>query len=552
MKRNKIITLLLVFVLVLSAFSGCSKNETESSAKTAETATQEAKQDTSTEKKENVTESTDTSDEAWDASKEDTIILTVINNYYTAGEKKLAEEYMKLHPETKVVVDVVSDNDAYMTKMKTIFTGDLSNAPDIVHGNFLSASLGSYTSLFEKNYLMDLAPLLEETNPYNDGLLVKDVYDSAVLVEALNTADGKQLPYLPFDKCGIAFYYNKTLFDQYGLTAPTSYENLLEICETFRQNGYENPVTVGGEASWILASIADAGFRGMEQDFLIQPGDALYDETTMNVNKDFTFDENNMLCDQYTVSSMERLLKYRSEDSIFSSISKTSWSEFQKLGQYFPVNWITADGAQNITDFESQNSPILLNGSWNVGLILDDVNKLPVDKQFEWATFQIPSYDNAPEGFASTLRGLYVFGNAMSIIPKESEDHNARVKDFYKFWYSPKNAQMVYEETLSNGNYVQGPCMINGVNLSQELNSKLNGFIATGACKSYSSEIIGMYQTTEADRPIHNDLINKFTAGKITLDEFLDGMAEVLVNDTNDKIERGGYDLDPTTADTAK
>ena len=45
----------------------------------------------------------------WDTSVEDEIIVTVINGYYTAGEQKLAEEYMALHPETKVTIDVIAD-----------------------------------------------------------------------------------------------------------------------------------------------------------------------------------------------------------------------------------------------------------------------------------------------------------------------------------------------------------------------------------------------------------------------------------------------------------
>ena len=47
-------------------------------------------------------------------------------------------------------------------------------------------------------------------------------------------------------------------------------------------------------------------------------------------------------------------------------------------------------------------------------------------------------------------------------------------------------------------------------------------------------------------------LINKLTAGEIDIDTFLDGLATVQGNDTDAKIEAGGYDLDPTTADTAK
>ena len=123
---------------------------------------------------------------------------------------------------------------------------------------------------------------------------------------------------------------------------------------------------------------------------------------------------------------------------------------------------------------------------------------------------------------------------------------------FYLYWYSQAGAQMCYEETLSNGNFVQGPCMINGVVLKDELMEKLTGFVVEGAVKAYSSELCGLYQTQEADRPIHNDLINKLTAGEIDIDTFLDGLATVQGNDTDAKIEAGGYDLDPTTADTAK
>lgn len=42
-------------------------------------------------------------DVAWDTSKQDTIVASVMNNYYTAGWKQMAEDYMALHPETEVV-----------------------------------------------------------------------------------------------------------------------------------------------------------------------------------------------------------------------------------------------------------------------------------------------------------------------------------------------------------------------------------------------------------------------------------------------------------------
>ena len=547
-KMQKWIALLLAVLMLSAIFAGCAKptttpeqgdtQQTETDTQGTEIADQPAPQPQ------------EGSDAAWDTSKSDEIIVTVINGYYTAGEKKLAEEYTKLHPETKVTVDVVSDNDAYMAKMQSLFSGDMTGTSDIVHANFLTSALGGNEVCFQKNYLRDLSDVLDMQHPYQDGL-VRDMYNDTVLTEARNSFGGLGIGALPFDKTGISFYYNKTAFEALGLEAPQTWEELLETCQTLRDNGYENPITVGQEASWILASLADAGFRYEESEFLVQPGDAIYDAETMSANDGFVFDDNDLSCDAFTVTSTERMLAARKNDIIHSNVSRTSWTEFAKLAAYFPANWI-GGGADNITEFETQVSPILLNGAWNVGLILDDINNMPESAQFDWATFNIPDFANAPEGFGTKMRGLYVLGNVMGIVPKNDADHDARVLDFYLYWYSQAGAQMCYEETLSNGNFVQGPCMINGVVLKDELMEKLSGFVVEGAVKQYSSELCGLYQTQEADRPIHNDLINKLTAGEIDIDTFLDGLAVVQGNDTDAKIEAGGYDLDPTTADTAK
>lgn len=545
-KMQKWIALLLAVLMLSAIFAGCAKPTTtpeqgdtqQADTQGTETADQPAPQPQ------------EGSDAAWDTSKNDEIIVTVINGYYTAGEKKLAEEYTKLHPETKVTVDVVSDNDAYMAKMQSLFSGDMTGTSDIVHANFLTSALGGNEVCFQKNYLRELSDVLDMQHPYQDGL-VRDMYNDTVLTEARNSFGGLGIGALPFDKTGISFYYNKTAFEALGLEAPQTWEELLETCQTLRDNGYENPITVGQEASWILASLADAGFRYEESEFLVQPGDAIYDAETMSANDGFVFDDNDLSCDAFTMTSTERMLAARKNDIIHSNISRTSWIEFAKLAAYFPANWI-GGGADNITEFETQVSPILLNGAWDVGLILDDINNMPESAQFDWATFNIPDFANAPEGFDTKMRGLYVLGNVMGIVPKNDADHDARVLDFYLYWYSQAGAQMCYEETLSNGNFVQGPCMINGVVLKDELMEKLTGFVVEGAVKAYSSELCGLYQTQEADRPIHNDLINKLTAGEIDIDTFLDGLATVQGNDTDAKIEAGGYDLDPATADTAK
>lgn len=280
-KRNKMVACLLAATMIFSSFlTGCSANggagdtqkETSKESAAGSESAASDKKDT-----ENGSEGTtngsasDASDAGWDTSKEDTITLAVINNFYTAGEKKLAEEYMKLHPETKVVVDVISDNDSYITKMMTAMSDDRENAPDIVHGNFLAAAVANNSAdiAVDKGYLIDMTDMLDEVNPYNDGKKVREAFDEDDFLISINSSGGRHLTYLPFDKIGVAFYYNKTIFDKLGLSVPTSYENLIEICGKLKDAGYDVPITAGNESGWLINSMADSYYRTTENEFLV-------------------------------------------------------------------------------------------------------------------------------------------------------------------------------------------------------------------------------------------------------------------------------------------
>lgn len=153
--------------------------------------------------------------------------------------------------------------------------------------------------------LPDMNIILDLDYPYQDDK-VRDMFDETVLLESVNTSGGSGMQALPFDKCGISFYYNKDMFAANGLEAPKTWEDLLAACETFRDAGIQNPITVSSEATWILASLADAGWRANEYDYLVQPTDGAYDAATMSANDGFVWDPNNLACDVFTVTSAER------------------------------------------------------------------------------------------------------------------------------------------------------------------------------------------------------------------------------------------------------
>jgi ABC-type glycerol-3-phosphate transport system substrate-binding protein len=202
-----------------------------------------------------------------------------------------------------------------------------------------------------------------------------------------------------------------------------------------------------------------------------------------------------------------------------------------------------------MTSFEMGNAAFLLSGSWNVGSINKDLSEMP--NPFEWGTFSFLPYQNPPAGFQARLRTLYVLGNAMGIvITKGRGEHLERVKDFYKFVYSPEGAQKMYETTLASGNFVQGPPAIAGVKLSPEINAKLEGFVQKGAVKGDFGGIIGQSQFLQSDSGTYYANVENLVSGRWTAQEFLQRTQPVFEAYFNDIIKKNGFDMDPTTKDT--
>ena len=548
--KKRLLALILAGVMSLSLLlSGCGGNASTPDSSKSETPSSDSS--TADEPEESSsTPAEETSDVAWDTNTKDTIVLSVINNYYTAGWKQMAEDYMQLHPETEVVVDVVADNDTYTQKMTTWLTSDdLTQAADIVHVNFAAGPMGGYNVMFEKDMIYDFNQMLDEVNPYNGGKTVRVAFNDGDL--PLLQSSGKQYA-LPFDFVGVAIMYNKDLLDANGIAVPTTNEELLAACEKLKEAGVEVPIAATSEAEWYLSAVADAALRSTEETFLVQPEDGEYVAETMSANDGFKFDENDWTCDRYTVFSGERVAMYQLENKFTDATTVAIWNEFSKVAKYFTPNFLQSASTEVLSSFEMGNSGFLISGSWNVGVLNSDMQELG-DDGFEWGTIAFPKYETAPEGFQSELRTLYVTGNVMGIIKSHGDgDHLERVKDFYKFCYSAEGSQKMFEVTLNAGNFVQGPPAIIGVELSEELNMKLAGFVQEGSIKGDFGGLSGQTKYLSEDQGSYIEAVNKLLAGEITAEEFCQTLSPIALKAVQDNIDKNGYDLDPSTKDEVK
>lgn len=536
---KKVLALVLALVMVL-AMVGCSTGSETPASSVSVTVTEPS-----------TSETTETEAEAtWDTTKEDEIVLSVMNNYYTSGWKKVAEDYMALHPETTVTIDIVADNDTLFQKFATWFgSEDLTEAADITHINFCG-NVGGTDNLLKKNQCYDFTSLLDTVNPYT-GTTVRS-YLEDVDIQGYSGEYG--IYALPFDHVAVAIMVNTTLLKDNGLEVPTTMEDFIKCCETLKANGIDTPILSTAEGAYFISAMGDAALRDTYGEYMVQPGDGTYNESTMAANANYKYDAANLACDKDLKFSGERIAIANTTNGFKTDMAKSIWTEYAKVGPYFNDNFLASSSTEVLSSFEMGNGAFLISGSWNVGVLNSDLLEMG-DDAFEWETINFPSYATKPEGWASgEVRSLYALGNTMGIIntQPDNEDHLNRVLDFYMYVYNPQGCATMYETTLNDGYFVQGNPAIKGVELPTELAAKLEGFVQKAPVISELDSTFGKEYYMSEDQGTYQEAFNKMSKGEITVDAFMDAIEPLCQKKLADVIDSNNFDMDPTTKDEAK
>lgn len=485
----------------------------------------------------------------WDTSKEDEIVISAMSNYYESGWKMMAEEYMKLHPETTVTIDVVADNDTLSQKFVTWFASDdLTDASDITHINF-AGSVGGVDLLMERNQVYDFADLIDEVNPYTGTTMREYLYDEDIA--AFTGVYGTYA--VPFDHVAVAMMVNTDLLKEHGLEIPKTMEDLIAACAKLKEGGVETPILATAEGQYFISVLGDAAMRDMYGDFIYNPGDEGYDPATMAANDGYKYDPAVPGGDKDLKINGEAKAAYVSKNGFDTDLSISIWNEYAKLAPYFNKNYAASSPTDVLTSFEMQNGAFLISGSWNVGVLNKDVQDMGEDG-FEWCTVAFPSYETAPEGWATgNIRSLYVMGNTMGIIKTKGDDadHLNRVLDFYQFVYNPVGCAMMYEKTLADGYFVQGNCAIKGVVLPDEVNAKLEGFYQEAPMRSDLDSLFGKEYVMAEDKGTYNENLDKLGT-ELDAAGFMAAIKGINEKKLADDIDQNNWDLDPSTKEEHK
>ena len=157
----------------------------------------------------------------------------------TRTAEKIIDAFEKANPDITIDYTNYNYNPEYLQALSAASASD--NLADIV-----GLQPGSLTQTYS-DYLIDLSDYAKAE--WGDDWT--SVYDNVTQSQLqLGNKDGDDGHYiLPIETQDIYVEYNKTLFEQLGLKVPTTYDELVEVSKTLRDNGYA-PLFFGGADGW--------------------------------------------------------------------------------------------------------------------------------------------------------------------------------------------------------------------------------------------------------------------------------------------------------------
>jgi multiple sugar transport system substrate-binding protein len=331
---------------------------------------------------------------------------------WTPQAKAQVDAFQKAYPKVKVnLVNAGTGNDHYVKLQNAIKAG--SGAPDIAQIEYFALPQFEFTG-----GLLDLAP-------YGFGSLKGD-YTASTWNSVVS---GNKIYGLPQDSGPMALFYNKKVFDQYGLTVPTTWDEYIADAQKLHAADPTKYITNdSGDAGFATSMIWQAGGKPFQSD-----------GTKVTIN----------LQDQGSKKWADM------------------WSQLVTKGLIAPTSgwsseWFTGLGNGTIAT--------LVIGAWMPGNLESNVPTASGD----WRVAPMPSYDGKPATAEQ--------GGSAQVVMKQSK--NPELAAGFLWWLN--NSDQSISTFLAGGGF---PCTVKQLKSDQFLNDapayfggqKINQVLAASA-----------------------------------------------------------------------
>ncbi|WP_029030987.1 ABC transporter substrate-binding protein [Salinarimonas rosea] len=164
------------------------------------------------------------------------IFLDTSNPAPRAAMEGMIARFQEMHPDLEIETTII-DREAYKTQLRNFLT---ANAPDVATWH-----AGNRMAPFVE------AGLLEDVSDLWDEEISRDLAST----KGSMTMDGKQWG-VPYTYYQWGVYYREDLFEQYGLSAPETWDAFKENCRTLLDNGVKC-FAIGTKFLWTAAGWFD-------------------------------------------------------------------------------------------------------------------------------------------------------------------------------------------------------------------------------------------------------------------------------------------------------
>lgn len=290
--------------------------------------------------------------------------------------QKLVDKFNKQSENVEIKLNSPADPD---TVLKTrMAKGDM---PDIL----TNSGAHVFTELTSSGFLEDLTG-----EDFYDG--IEESY--VKMMQGVTSEDADGTFGVPYAANGSGVIYNKDIFEQAGVSVPTTWDEFMQVCETFKSQGIQ-PFELTMKASWTAAAPWNALVAGN------QPENFIKDR--------------------------------KAGKTAFSGTHEIVLQKLSKIADYAQKDYMGTSYEDGNKNFAEGSAAMMLNGNWALPEILKSNESLNVDM------FPFPSTDD-PEK-TKVVSGLDV----IMMMSNECADKDG-AKEFIRFMLEPENAQQYIDE----------------------------------------------------------------------------------------------------------
>lgn len=444
------------------------------------------------------------------------------------GWEAVAAAYEELHPDVDVVVDL-KPVDGYADWVQKVFTADDPTA-DIVNINLAGSTA--------EGRAIDYYEYADKKSPYSDGTWIEQ-FDFEKQKQEKDTWDS-----LSLETVQVIWLYNQEIFDEVGVEPPTTWNELIDVCEKIQAAGYQ-PISVAGDFNsfwaekmgWLAQIYADQTTRSMINVYRAQEGDYCYDE---EIDGKWVYNPEDPYNDDAANVTQNPVRAFKAiQDGEFKPDSvgmKTVWENFAKVFPEYAGGDAFFGTSDGIPLFYQGKAAMTVDGAWRIINYKNDMEKLDSGeevvsgenviegvKKFDLGVFNMPSMEG--EGIEAPVRTLEVANGFLGCVSKD-QAHNDLVVDFLMYYSSQEGMSTYLDAGLENGLVPNGMSLVYGVEYPDDIQNAFSSLTFIGNCQKgngcrLARGLSGVNGDIQESYRQFYDYSYRYLNGEINVDEFL-------------------------------